>query len=144
MNNDQPEERRKAMDKQPFILVCDDNKAISQLIVFALQKSGYRVQAVDSALECVAVARRVRPDAILMDIVMPGMDGAIASGLMKDIPELEGVPIVLLSAMPQDQVKDRVEDAGLRGYILKPFRIVDLLEMVRSCVSQRFPLSQTI
>jgi CheY-like chemotaxis protein len=67
MNDDQPEMRRTAMDKQPFILVCDDNKAISQLIVFALEKAGYRVQAVDSALDSVAVARRLRPDAIRGD-----------------------------------------------------------------------------
>jgi CheY-like chemotaxis protein len=144
MNDDQPEMRRTAMDKQPFILVCDDNKAISQLIVFALEKAGYRVQAVDSALDSVAVARRLRPDAILMDIILPGMDGATASGLMKDIPELEGVPIVLLSAMPHDQVKERAEDAGLTGYLLKPFRIGDLLEIVRSSISRRFPLPQAV
>jgi CheY-like chemotaxis protein len=63
---------------------------------------------------------------------------------MKDIPELEGVPIVLLSAMPHDQVKERAEDAGLTGYLLKPFRIGDLLEIVRSSISRRFPLPQAV
>jgi hypothetical protein len=72
------------------------------------------------------------------------MDGATASGLLTDIPELEGVPVVLQPAMPQDPVKDRVQDAGLWSDILKPFRIVDLLELVRSCVSRRFPLPQAV
>jgi CheY-like chemotaxis protein len=137
-------ERREAMETKPLILVCDDNKSISQLIVFVLQKSGYQAQAVDSALDCVALARRTRPDAILMDIVMPGMDGATASGLMKDIPELAGTPIVLLSAMPPEQVKDRLEDADVKGYLLKPFRITDLLELVRSCLTSSVPLKQAV
>lgn len=132
------------METTPFVLVCDDNKAISQLIVFVLEKSGYRVQAVNSALDCVAMARRNRPDVILMDILMPGMDGATASGLMKEIPELERVPIVLLSAMPRDQVKDRMQDAGLGRYLLKPFRISDLLETVRGCLPTPVRLTQAV
>ena len=132
------------METKPFILVCDDNKSISQLVVFVLQKAGYRAQAVSSALDCVAVARRSRPDAIIMDILMPGMDGATASGLMKDILELQGVPIVFLSAMPQEQVKDRVEEAGVTGYLLKPFHINDLMALVEHCLSLQFPLKQAV
>ena len=132
------------METKPFILVCDDNKAISQLVVFVLQKAGHGAQAVSSALDCVALARRTRPDAILMDINMPGMDGATAAGLMKDIPELEGVPIVLLSAMPQEQVKDRLEDAEVKGYLLKPFRINDLLDLVQYCLSLKTALKQAV
>jgi two-component system, cell cycle response regulator DivK len=143
-NHDKVEERRDAMETKPFILVCDDNKSITQLIVFVLQKAGYLAQAVNSALDCVAVARRNRPDVILMDIVMPGMDGATASGLMKDIPELRGVPIILLSAMPQEEVKDRLEEAEVKGYLLKPFRISDLLEIVRISLPDRTPLKQAV
>jgi len=144
MDHDKTKRTEGCMETKPLILVCDDNKPISQLIVFVLQKAGYRAQAVSSALDCVAAARRTRPDAILMDIVMPGMDGATASGLMKDIPELAGVPIVLLSAMPQDHVKDRLEDADVKGYLLKPFRITDLLDLVRNCLALRAPLKQAV
>jgi CheY-like chemotaxis protein len=132
------------METKPLILVCDDNRSISQLIVFVLQKAGYRAQAVGTALDCVALARRSKPDVILMDIVMPGMDGATASGLMKDIPELAATPIVLLSAMPQDQVKDRLDDTSVKGYLTKPFRITELLDLVGSCLSQRPALKQAV
>ena len=132
------------METKPLILVCDDNKSISQLIVFVLQKAGYRSQAVGTALDCVALARRSKPDVILMDIVMPGMDGATASGLMKDIPELVGTPIVLLSAMPQEQVKDRLEDTDVKGYLTKPFRIGDVLDLVKHCLSLRPALKPAV
>ncbi len=132
------------MTTKPFILVCDDNKAISQLLVFVLERSGYRAEAVGSALDCVAVARRSRPDLILMDIMMPGMDGATASGLMKDTPELRGVPILLLSAMSREQIKERMGDAEADGFLQKPFRMEDLLQLVRQSVSLPEPLKQAV
>jgi CheY-like chemotaxis protein len=129
------EERRDAMETKPFILVCDDTRAIRESLVVILSHAGYRAQGVDSALDCVAVARKDHPDMIIMDIMMPGMDGATASGLMKDVPEIEGVPVVLLSAMPEDQVQIKAEDAGAVGYLLKPYRKNVLLECVERCIS---------
>lgn len=133
------DERGEAMDDARFILVCDDNKAIADSLVFFLQKAGYRAQAVNSALDCVAVARRNHPDLILMDIMMPGMDGATASGLMKDVPEIDVVPILLLSAMSEEQVAAKMEDAGAAGYLLKPYRKELLLEAVEHCLSTPEP-----
>jgi len=131
------------MDTKPFVLVCDDNRPIAQAIVFMLQGAGYRAEAVTSALDCVALARRDTPNLIIMDIMMPGMDGATASGLMKDVPEIEGVPVVLLSAMPEDQVRVRAEDAGAAGYLLKPYRKDVLLGVVRNCLCQPHALRLT-
>jgi len=124
------------METKPYVLICDDNRAIANSLVYLLENAGYRAQAVHAALDCVAVARKDVPDLILMDIMMPGMDGATASGLMKDVPEIEGVPVVLLSAMPEEQVRVRAEDAGAAGYLLKPYRKDVLLEVVRRCVAQ--------
>ena len=64
--------------------------------VAGLLPGRYRAQAVESALDCVAIARKDHPDMIIMDIMMPGMDGATAAGLMQDVPEIEGVPPGLL------------------------------------------------
>src|SRR5256885_1593085 len=88
-------EGRNTMDTKPFVLVCDDTRAIANAIVFMLQGAGYRAHAVDSALDCVAVARKDTPNLIIMDIMMPGMDGATTAGLMHDVPEIEGVPVDL-------------------------------------------------
>lgn len=125
------------MENKQFILVCDDSRAIRESLVVILNHAGYRAVGVDSAIDCVAVARKDHPDMIIMDIMMPGMDGATASGLMKDVPEIAGIPVVLLSAMPEDQVKVRAEDAGVAGYMLKPYRKNVLLECVERCLSSK-------
>ena len=122
------------METKPFVLICDDNRAIANALVYMLQNAGYRAQAVNAALDCVAIARKDTPALIIMDIMMPGMDGATASGLMKDVPEIEGVPVLLLSAMAEDQVQIRAEEAGAAGYLLKPYRKDVLLEVVRRCI----------
>lgn len=119
------------MSDQPFVLICDDNKSVGEALAVLLRGAGYRVQAVQEALQCVGVARKDRPAVILMDIMMPGLDGATASDLMKDVPGLDQVPIVLISAMPEDEVRDRVRDAGAAGYLLKPCSKDALLETVR-------------
>ena len=131
------------MDTKPFVLVCDDTRAIANAIVFMLQGAGYRAQAVDAALDCVALARKDTPDLIIMDIMMPGMDGATATGLMKDVPEIDGIPVILLSAMPEDQVRICAEDAGAAGFLLKPYRKETLLNVVRNCLAQTRPLRQS-
>lgn len=131
------------MDTKPFVLVCDDTRAIANAIVFMLHGAGYRAQAVDSALDCVALARKDTPDLIIMDIMMPGMDGATATGLMKDVPEIDGVPVILLSAMPEDQVRICAEDAGAAGFLLKPYRKEVLLNVVRNSLAQTHGLRQS-
>jgi CheY-like chemotaxis protein len=119
------------MTDAPFILVCDDHKTVGESLAVLIRAAGYRVQAVQEALQCLAVARKDRPAMILMDIMMPGLDGATASDLMKDVPNLEGVPIVLISAMPEEEVREKAQEAGVAGYLLKPCPKELLLETVR-------------
>ncbi len=122
------------MSGVPFILVCDDTKNIAMSLVFILQSAGYRSQAVSTAMDCVSVARRERPNLIIMDIMMPGMDGAMASELMKESPELATIPVILLSAMPEDEVQEKAQSSGAAGYLLKPFKKDTILQLIRKFV----------
>lgn len=128
---------------KPFVLVCDDTRNIADAVVFTLQRAGYRAQAAYAALDCVAVARWDRPALILMDIMMPGMDGAMASELMKSYPELEGIPVLLLSAMPEADLRVRAQESGAVGYLCKPFKKEVLLETVRSWVPDPVLVAKT-
>jgi CheY-like chemotaxis protein len=119
----------------PFILVCDDTRAIADSAAFLLRSAGYRTLAVHSALEAVSAARKDPPALVLMDIMMPGLDGATASELMRETPGLEGIPVVMLSAMPEAVVRDKAREAGAVDYLCKPFRKEDLLAVVRRWVS---------
>ena len=117
-------------EQMPLILVVDDTKNIAMSIVHILQSAGYRAVAANSALECVSKARSEHPNLILMDIMMPGMDGSTATAVMQDTAELQGIPVVLLSAMPVEEVKQRALDAGAVDYLTKPFRREGLLRVV--------------
>ncbi len=127
------------MSPGPYILVCDDTQNIARSLAILIQAAGYRCLAVPSALECVAAARRERPALILMDIMMPGIDGAMASALMRDNAELEGIPIVLVSALPEEQVRPRATEAGAVDFILKPFRKDQILACLRRWVTDPVP-----
>ena len=119
------------MSDQPFVLICDDNPSVGEALAVLLRNANYRVQVAKETLQCPAIARKDRPALILMDIMMPGMDGATASDLMNDIPDLDHVPIVLISAMPEEQVREKAREAGVAGYLLKPCPKDKLIETVR-------------
>ncbi len=116
---------------QPTILVCDDTANIAQMISYQLQAEGYKVLLTATALEAFSLARKEAPALILMDVMMPGMDGAMASELMHNAPGLEGVPVVLVSAMPEDELRERVQTCGVQGHLTKPFTKQTLLDTVR-------------
>lgn len=122
------------MNEPKKILVVDDNMAIANVVAHTLAQGGYAVETADSAMDAVAVARRERPDLILMDIMMPGLEGSVASGLMKESDELRDIPIVLMSAMSEEEIRIRAADAGAAGILAKPFRKDRLIEVVRRCL----------
>lgn len=119
------------MAEAPRILVCDDTASVGRAVVVLLGAAGYRAQAASGALECVSLARAERPALILMDVMMPGMDGAFAAGIFRDEPELEGIPVVLFSAMPEDELAAAAAEAGAAGWIGKPFKRDELVALVR-------------
>ena len=124
---------------QPLVLVCDDTANIANIISLQLQAEGYNVLLTTTALEAFSLARKEAPALILMDVMMPGMDGAMASELMHDAPGLEGVPVVLISAMPEDELRERAQACGVQGYLAKPFTKQTLLDTVRK--HARVPIS---
>ena len=124
------------MGQAPLILVCDDSRNIAQSVVALLQAAGYRAAASREALECVGMARKERPALIIMDIMMPSMDGAMASELMGQYPELQGIPIVLFSALSEEEVRSRAQESGAVDFLCKPFKKEGLLAIVRRWAPQ--------
>jgi CheY-like chemotaxis protein len=127
------------MNQTPLILVCDDAKPIGQTMVRFLKAAGYRAKWAPNALDCVGQARHERPALILMDIMMPGMDGAMVSEIMNQYPELSGIPVILVSAMPEEQVRAKAHDSGAVDYVCKPFKKDTLLSSVRRWVAEPVP-----
>jgi len=118
------------------ILVVDDDPVIQKLLAVNFEMEGYRVVTAgdgEEALEQVAIEH---PDAVVLDVMMPKIDGVEVVRRMRADADAAAIPVLLLSA--RAQAKDIAEglDAGADAYMTKPFDPVDLLERVASLIDR--------
>ena len=104
----------------PKVLVVDDHNDNLTLISLALQEQGYRVSTAVNGRDAVSVALLVLPQLILMDISMPVLDGIGATRVIRGEEKIKDVPIVILTALDDDQFRREANDAGADGYFTKP------------------------
>lgn len=111
------------------ILVADDEPAITALCAQMLGYAGFRVVQAQGGTEAVTLAREERPDLILMDVMMPDLDGRDACQVLKMDQTLRDIPVVLFSSADERDVHWRA--AGADGFLQKPFNIRTLPDVVR-------------
>ncbi|SMP40688.1 diguanylate cyclase (GGDEF) domain-containing protein [Desulfonatronum zhilinae] len=130
MNSDYDQE-------SPLILIVDD-EAVNRLILESnLKRQGFRTVSTSSGQECLDLARREQPDLVLLDIIMPGMDGFQTCQTLKDAPETRDIPVIFLSALTDTGVKTKGFEAGGVDYVSKPFDAKELLARVRTHLTLR-------
>ena len=114
------------------ILVVDDDPVIQKLLAVNFEMEGYVVVTASDGEAALAAVAEHRPDAVILDVMMPKVDGIEVARRMKADPATRTVPVLLLSA--KAQAKDVTEglDAGADAYMTKPFDPVDLLDRVAS------------
>ena len=116
------------------VLVVDDEAPIRLLCRVNLEAEGMEVLEADDGPSGLQTARREHPDVILLDVMMPGMDGwSVAEALLED-PATGGLPIVFLTARAEARDQARGLDIGGIDYVTKPFNPVDLAVLVREVV----------
>jgi twitching motility two-component system response regulator PilH len=125
--------RREVM---PRILIVDDSPTESFKISGVLKRHGHEVLAAASAEQGMQVARDSKPDLILMDIVMPGLNGFQATRQLTRDPRTSSIPIVMLTS--KNQEADRVwgERQGARGYLTKPVEDSVLVETISQVLAE--------
>jgi DNA-binding response OmpR family regulator len=118
------------------LLLIDDDKLLRRSLAFNLQQAGYTTETAANAEEGLAIINRKRPDAVILDIGLPGMDGLDALKILRD---QIGVPVILLSARRRglDQVLGL--ELGADDYITKPFDIDVLLARVKAVLRRSVP-----
>ena len=104
------------------ILIIEDNAATMTLTTLALRNAGHTALCAVDAETGLALARTGQPDLILMDILLPGMDGLTAAARLKTDPITAAIPIIALSAMLTQDDEKRARTAGCDAYLAKPFR----------------------
>ena len=104
------------------ILIADDDPGILEVVKIILEEDGeYRVVTVSDGSKVESVIKQDRPDLILLDIWMPGMDGRELTKRLKSDPKVKNTPILLISAY--DDIEGKAKEAGADGFIEKPFDI---------------------
>ena len=111
------------------ILVCDDDKEIVRAIGIYLKNEGYRVLEAYDGIEALDILRKEEIHLIIMDIMMPRMDGMQATVRIR---EEKNIPIIMLSAKSEDYDKIGGLGAGADDYVTKPFNPMELIERVKS------------
>ena len=111
------------------ILVVDDEELLVKGIRFNLQNEGYDVISGSNGKEAVELAKAQNPDLIILDVMMPEMDGMTACGVIR---EFSNVPIILLTAKADDMDKLMGFDNGADDYLTKPFNILELKARIRA------------
>lgn len=116
------------------IFVTEDEEDIREVIKCTLESFSYRISAFETAEECLAAARAETPDLILMDIMLPGMDGVTALGRLKSAAQTRDIPVIMLTAKSSEVDKVTGLDAGAVDYVVKPFGVLELAARVRAAL----------
>jgi CheY-like chemotaxis protein len=119
---------------KPTILLVEDTKEVIMMIRDYLELAGYKVVIAGDGVEAIAQARLFHPDLILMDVMMPRMDGFEATRKLRSEPEFKYTPIVALTALAMPSDRERCLAAGMDEYISKPINLKALVRIIQSCL----------
>lgn len=114
------------------ILLVDDEPDILEIIRYNLTSEGYHVEIAENGVEAIVQAKRIRPQLIIMDVMMPKMDGIEACEKIRNIPELSGTVITFLTARGEDYSQMAGFEAGADDYITKPIKPKVLVSKVKA------------
>jgi two-component system alkaline phosphatase synthesis response regulator PhoP len=112
------------------ILVVDDEVNITQILEFSIGAEGYEVVTAANGEEAIDKARREQPDLIILDVMMPKIDGYEACRILKANPLTKSIPVVLLTAKGRDIDKRLGYEVGATDYIIKPFSPNKLIDRI--------------
>ncbi|MBA7611952.1 Transcriptional regulatory protein WalR [subsurface metagenome] len=118
------------MEKKARILAVDDDEKVLRVIEALLTPHGYEVIPAHDGQQAITAMTSAKPDLVLMDIFMPKMDGYTALGVIKNDVTTREVPVVMVTAVGQELNKKFAESLGAAGYITKPFKSSELLDII--------------
>ena len=120
-----------------LILIVEDNDKNLKLVRDVLQVKGYATIEAGTAEDGIALARERKPDLILMDIQLPGMNGIEAIGVLRADPATAAIPVVAVTASVMPQDRNKITEAGFNAYVGKPINLKEFLDTVRNMLESR-------
>jgi len=119
-----------------LILIVEDNDKNLKLVRDVLQVKGYATIEAGTAEDGIVLARERRPDLILMDIQLPGMNGIAAIGVLRADPTTAAIPVVAVTASVMPQDRNKITEAGFNAYVGKPINLKEFLDTVRTLLER--------
>jgi twitching motility two-component system response regulator PilH len=121
--------------KDASVLIVDDSRTIVRALQLMLEREGYLTFSAIDGVQAIAMTKRQRPDVVLMDVVMPNMNGFEATRALVNDPETAAIPVIMMSGT--EQVSDRVWGIrlGAKGFLAKPINKDELLGKIRSVIA---------
>jgi two-component system cell cycle response regulator DivK len=120
-----------------LVLIVEDNEKNLKLVRDVLQVKGYATIEAGNAEDGIVLAGQRKPDLILMDIQLPGMNGIEALRILRADPSTAGIPVIAVTASVMQQDRNLITEAGFDGYIGKPINLKEFLDAVRNMVEER-------
>lgn len=117
------------MSRAPHILVVDDEPGIVRVLCAVLEDAGYRTESAGNGVAALELARTSTPDVVLLDYVMPRLDGSDTLRVLRRDDTLAKVPVVMMSGVPESMVR-RKSKGAYDAFLRKPFGLDDLLDVV--------------
>lgn len=126
------------------ILVIDDDIAINELIKVNLELAGYKVIQSLDGIKGFALAKQELPNAIILDVMMPEVDGFTVAQRIRQNPETKNIPILMLTALSQLNDKVKGFDLGIDDYLTKPFEMEELKVRIRAILKRTNQIPESI
>lgn len=117
------------------VMVVDDSTTEAYQITNILNKHGYEVVSVDSGESAITMARTEVPDLVLMDIVMPGINGFQATRQLTRHPQTSEIPVIMVTTKNQPSDREWSRKQGARGYLVKPVPEKDLIDTIETILA---------
>jgi len=118
------------------VLVIDDEHDLARAVELRLKATGYETEVAHDGVAGVDKAKKTKPNMILLDLVMPKMDGFEVCKSLKSDPETKDIPILIFTAFGQKKLEEKCKAAGAVATILKPFETNDLLNMINQILTK--------
>ena len=116
--------------KKKRILIIDDEPNVRKVLSILFKSNGYEVVAADDGDVGLETAKKEKPDIIILDVVMPTLDGYSTCMLLKEDPEVQNIPVIMLTARDTNKSKYASESFGAEYYLSKPYESEELLGLV--------------
>ena len=120
------------MSERRFILIAEDEPDTASLLQFHLQRRGYRTKVAVDGFSALNFSFEDRPDLVVLDLMLPKMNGFEVCRMLKASPTTRGIPVFMLTAMASTESKVEAFQVGATDYMTKPFEIAELLVRIES------------